>query len=114
MSQQGKRKTTAKVCWTSIYIAKKVSCVLSEHSQFLCSLARFDLANQCVQAEPAAHVLVFDETLAQPHIAVVNCSDVVMSVFYSPVLTCSLIFCGFELLCCSVACIFFRYPNLER
>ena len=33
-----------------------------------------------------------DETLAQPDLAVVNCSDVVRSVFYSPVLTCNLIF----------------------
>jgi len=39
-----------------------------------------------------AGLLVFDEKLAQPHFAVANCSDTVMSVFYSPVLTCSLIF----------------------
>ena len=39
-----------------------------------------------------ARLLAFDETSAQPHFAVVNCSDPVMSVFYSPVLTCSPIF----------------------
>ena len=39
-----------------------------------------------------ARLLVFDETLAQSHFAVVNCSDVVMSVIYIPVLTHSLIF----------------------
>jgi len=55
----------------------------------LCSLARFDLANrgvrQPVQPHTCARLLVFDETLAQPHFAVVNCSDAVilMSVFYS-------------------------------
>ena len=37
-----------------------------------------------------AWLLVFDETLAQPHFAVI--SDVAMSVFYPPVLMCSLIF----------------------
>jgi len=31
-----------------------------------------------------ARPLVFDEILAQVHFAVVNCSDAVMSVFYSP------------------------------
>jgi len=54
----------------------------------LCSLARFDLANrgvrQPVQPHTYARLLVFDETLAQPHFAVVNCSDAVRSVFYSP------------------------------
>jgi len=38
-----------------------------------------------------AQPLVFDETLAQPDFAVVNCSDIVLSVFYSPVLMRSLI-----------------------
>jgi len=51
----------------------------------LCSLARFDLANrgvrQPVQPHTYARLLVFDEILAQPHFAVVNCSDAVMSVF---------------------------------
>ena len=36
-------------------------------------------------------LLVFDETLAQPDFAVVNCSDVVVSVFHSPVSTRGLI-----------------------
>ena len=51
----------------------------------LCNLARFDLANrgvrQPVQPHIYARLLVFDETSAQPHFAVVNCSDAVMSVF---------------------------------
>jgi len=55
----------------------------------LCCLARFDLANrgvrQPVQPHTYARLLVFDETLAQPHFAAVNCSDAVM--FYSPFLT---------------------------
>jgi len=37
-------------------------------------------------------LLLFDKTLPQPHFAVINCSDAVMSVFYSPVLTSNLIF----------------------
>jgi len=39
-----------------------------------------------------ARLLAFDKTLAQPPFAVVNCSDALMSVFYSPVLMRSLIF----------------------
>jgi len=39
-----------------------------------------------------APLLVFSKTSVQPHFAVVNCSDAVMSVFCSHVLTCSLIF----------------------
>jgi len=54
----------------------------------LCSFARFDLANrgvrQPVQPYIYAQRLVFDDTLAQLHFAVVNCSDAVMSVFHSP------------------------------
>jgi len=55
----------------------------------LCSLARFDLANRGVRQTVQPHtfcapLLVFDKTLAQPHFAVVNCSDVVMGVFFSP------------------------------
>jgi len=65
--------------------------------KFLCSLARFDLANRGVRqtAQPHtfyAQLLVLDKTSAQPHFSVVNCSDAVMNVFYSPVLTRSLIF----------------------
>jgi len=59
-------------------------------------------------------LLVSDKTLVQPHFAVVNCSDTLMSVFYSHVLTRSLIFCSYELLCRSVDFIFLRYLNLER
>jgi len=54
----------------------------------LCSLARFDPASrgvrQSVQPHTYARLLIFDQTLAQPHFAVVNCSDAMMSVFYSP------------------------------
>jgi len=54
----------------------------------LCSLAKFDLANrvmrQPVQPHTYARLLVFNESLAQSHFAVVNCYDAVMSVFYSP------------------------------
>jgi len=62
------------------------SCELHAHSQFLCSLARFDLTNLGVlqPVEPHtfyARLLVFDKTLLQPHFSVVNYSDVVMSVF---------------------------------
>jgi len=39
-----------------------------------------------------ALLLIFDKTSAQPDFAAVNCSDEVMSVFHSPVLTRSLIF----------------------
>jgi len=73
------------------------SCVLYAHSQFLCSLAKFDLANPGVHQPVQPHtfnaqLLVVDETSAQPDFAVVNVSDVVMSVFYALVLTRSLIF----------------------
>jgi len=39
-----------------------------------------------------ARLLVFENALAQHHFAAVNCSDAVMSVFYSPVLMRSLLF----------------------
>jgi len=60
-------------------------------SPFLCGLARSDLANRGVRQPVQPHtfyarLLVFDNT-AQPHFAVENSSDIVMSVFYSPVLT---------------------------
>jgi len=63
----------------------------------LSALAKFDLANQGVR-QPVqlrtfnAHLPVFDETLVQPDFVVVNCSDVVMNVFHSPVLKRSLLF----------------------
>jgi len=71
--------------------------VLYAHSQFLCSLARFDFSNRGVRQPVNPHLvyarlLVFDKTLAQPHFSAVNCSDELMSVFYSPVLTCRVIF----------------------
>jgi len=69
-------------------------------NNFLCTLSaleKLDLANQGVRQPVQLHSFndqlpVFDETLEQPDFAVVNCSDVVMSVFHSPVLTRSLIF----------------------
>jgi len=80
--------------WTSIQHKKLTfSCVLYAHSQFLCSLVKFDLANQGLRKPVQPHTFhVFDETLAQPHFAVLNCSDIAKSVFHSPVLTRSLIF----------------------
>jgi len=75
---------------------RKFSFVLYAHSQFLSRLARFDLSNegvrQPVQSHTYARLLVFDETLSQPDFAVVNCSDTMMSVYYYPVWTRSLIF----------------------
>jgi len=95
MSQQEKGKL--KVFWTSTHNKnRKFFCILDAHSQFLCSLARLDLANrgvrQPVQPHTCAPLLVFDKTSVQPHFAVINCSDALTSVFYSPVLTRSLIF----------------------
>ena len=84
--------------WTSIHHKKQTfSGVLYAHSQFLCGLVKFDHANQGLRQPVQPHtfnaqLLVFDETLAQPHFAVVNCSDVVVRVFLSPILTPSLIF----------------------
>jgi len=79
-----------------VYVSKLISGFFGTRSGFfgedrletlLCSLARFDLANrgvrQPVQPYTYARLLVFDKALAQPHFAVVNCSDAVMSVFYS-------------------------------
>jgi len=62
----------------------------------LSALAKFDLANQGVRQPVQLHtfnaqLLVFDETSVHPDFVVVDCSDVVLSVFHSPVLTCSLI-----------------------
>ena len=54
--------------WTSIHHKKqKFACVLYPHSQFLCTLAKFDLANQGVRQPAQPHtsnpqLLVFDET----------------------------------------------------
>ena len=64
---------------------------------FLRTLSAFDLANQGVRQPAQLHTFnaqlpVFKETLVQPDCVVVNCFDVVMSVFLSPVLTCNLLF----------------------
>jgi len=76
-----------------VYTSQKTNIFL----RTLSALAKFDLANQGVRQPVQLHTFnaqlpVFDETLAQLHFVVVNCSDVVMSVFHSPVLTRSLIF----------------------
>ena len=73
------------------------SCVFYAHSQFLCSLAGFDLVNRGVLQPVQPHtfyarLLVFDKTSTQPDFAVVNCSDAMKNVFCTPVLMCSLIF----------------------
>jgi len=82
-----------------LYITKKqtLSCVLYAHSQFFCSLVKFDLAKQVLRQPVQPHtfnaqLLVFDETLVRPDFEVLNCSDVVVSVFHSPILTPSLVF----------------------
>jgi len=84
------------LCMFYVYMPQK--CYLAflgedRLATLLCSLARFDLTNrgvhQPVQPHTYARLLVFDETFAQPHFALVNCSDAVMSVFYSPYSTCS-------------------------
>jgi len=67
------------------------------HPTAIYALAKFDLANQGVRRPVQPHTLnaqlpVSDEILAQPYFAVVNCSEVVMSVFHSAVLMRSLIF----------------------
>jgi len=67
--------------------------VLYVHSQFLCSLARFDLANRGVRQPVQPHtfyarLLAFDETLAQPDIfAVMNSCVAALSLFSSDSLT---------------------------
>jgi len=80
--------------------------------------ASFDLANRGVRQPVQPHtsfapLLVCDKTLAQPHFAVVNCSDAMMSMFYSPVLTRSLYFWKLRT-AVSQRWVKFIYPNLER
>jgi len=83
MLQQGKRKT-----WASIY-NKKTKVFLRTLCAFsiLVSFGKIRSSNpgvrQPIQPHTYARLLIFDETFAQPDFAVVNCSDVVMSVFYS-------------------------------
>jgi len=57
--------------------------ILYAHSQFLCSLARFDLANRGVRQTVQPHtfcapLFVFVKKLAEPHFAVVNCPEAVV------------------------------------
>jgi len=79
MSQQGKRKTTVKACWTSIFIAKKrkFSCVLYAHFSILAIRVR-----KRIQPHTYARLFVYAKALTQPDFTAVNCSDAVMSVFY--------------------------------
>jgi len=76
-------------CYLALLGQGLVFLVKTGWQTLLCSLARFDLANravqprQTVQPHTYARLLVFDETLAHPQFAVVNCSGAVMSVFYS-------------------------------
>jgi len=58
--------------------------LLYAHSQFLCNLARFDLANQGVRQPVQPHTLYarllgIKKTSAQPYFAVVICFDAVPS-----------------------------------
>jgi len=53
-----------------------------------------------------ARLHIFDKTLAQPHFSAVNCSDELMSVLYSPVLTHRLIFLQLRTVYRSVGFIF--------
>jgi len=94
MSPQGKRKITVNVCLDFYVHGKKTKF-------FLCTFCAFSILMSFTNPLSMLDI-VFDETLAQPDSAAVNCSDVVMGVFYSPVFTRSLIFCSFELLCHSV------------
>jgi len=115
ISQQGK-KNSGLLCIICITKNRNFSSVLHAHSQFLCGLARFDLANRGVRQPVQPHtfygpLFVFDKTLAQPHFAVVDCSDALMNGFYSPVLTRSLIFAVMN--CCVVALNVFS-SDLER
>jgi len=61
-------------------------CVLCAHAQFLCCLARFDLASRCVcqpiQPLTYTQLLVSDEALPQRDFAIINCSDAMMTLFY--------------------------------
>ena len=83
--------------WTSIHQRQQTfSCVLYAYSPIPVQFSKTRSRKPgSAPASPAAHhaqLLVFDEALAQPHFAVVNCSDVGMSVFHSTVLTRSLMF----------------------
>jgi len=79
-----------------------VFCIFHAHFQFLCSSVKFDLANQGLRQPVQPHtfnfqLLVFDKTLAQPPFAVINGSNMGMSVFHSPVLMRRLIFLQLQL-----------------
>jgi len=94
---------------------RKFSCVLYAHSQLLCSLASFKLSTLSVRHPRRIHSdrLLFDETFTQPCIfAVVNCADVALSVFYSPVLTrCLILLQSWTALSWETAIIYVHYSD---
>jgi len=80
-------------CFMCVYLKTAISVFVAFFGEdrlatLLCTSARFDLESrgvrQPIQPHTYARLLVFEETSAQPRFVVVNCSDAVMSVFYSP------------------------------
>jgi len=73
MSQQGKRKTKFAGL---LHMTKnwKFSCLLYAHSQLLCSLARFDLANRGVRQLVQPHTLCSTARIRQNISAASVCS----------------------------------------
>ena len=94
-----------------LYITKKTkfSWVLCAHSQFLCSLARFDLANQGVRQPFQLHT--FSARMRGDISAASFCSCKLLWLTFNAQPD---IFAVMNLLCGSVGCIFLQYPNLER
>ena len=96
MSQQGEGKQSL----LDFYAQQIIESFLAYFMRILNScvgLAWLDLANRGVRQTVQPHafyapLLVFDKSSAQPDFTVANCSDAVMSVFYFPILTRSLIF----------------------
>jgi len=85
MSQQGKRKTKSLL---DFYTKHKIESFLAYFMRILnsCVVSQDSILQNGVCASQSSRtlsMLVFEETSAQPHFAVVNCSDVVMSVFHS-------------------------------
>jgi len=83
----------------------------------LCSLARFDLANRCAPANPAAHLCSTARTRRDIRAAsFCSCKllwrsdECVLLPFFNTQPN----FCSYELLCRSIEFIFLQYPNLER
>jgi len=73
MSQQRKRDTKNFLSLRNKN--RRFTCVLYAYSQFLCSLARFDLANRgCASDSPAAHILCSTAHMRQDISAASFCS----------------------------------------